>query len=62
MPHKSLLHALLCVRAVVSLSTIPPSHQVIATVARGWQTLISQEVYDEEGPEVVHKLNIFALS
>ena len=26
------------------------------------QTLISQEVYDEEGPEVVHKLNIFALS
>ena len=25
-------------------------------------TVISQETYEDEGPEVVHKLNIFALS
>ena len=25
-------------------------------------TVISQETYEDEGPEVVHKLNIFAMS
>ena len=34
---------------------------VVATMDSFMDNLISQEAYEEEGPEVVHKLNIFSL-